>query len=347
MKSLLRRKTLREIDLLEKVISTFDGLARVEIVEEIEFEGRVFPIHVIEFGSENPEHPVVGYFGGVHGLEKIGSEVIIAYLESISTLIKWDESFKKRLKHSRMLFMPIVNPVGIWLRRRSNAQGVDLMRNSPSEGQGKKTFYSGHRLSNKLPWYRGEAGEQMELEAKALCKVVRERLFPAKMSMAVDIHSGFGAKDRFWFPYARGQEIFPHISEVMSLVDLFNKSYPHHFYTIEPTSSQYCIDGDLWDYLVDEFFAIHPNIKANEKMFLPWTLEMGSWIWLKKNPLQILNKLGFYHPLIPHRYQRILRRHLTLFDFLHRSVLFPSPWVDINNTESKKFQLLAKEKWYA
>ena len=82
-------------------------------------------------------------------------------------------------------------------------------------------------------------------------------------------------------------------------------------------------------------------------MFLPWTLEMGSWIWLKKNPLQVLNKLGFYHPLIPHRHQRILRRHLTLFDFLHRSVLFPKPWVNINKTDTQKFHLMAKEKWYA
>ena len=208
MKSLLRRKTLREIDHLEKVINKFDGLARCEIVEEVRYKERSFPIHVIEIGSENPEHPVIGFFGGVHGLEKIGSEIIISFMDSISSLVKWDESFKKRLKHSRMLFMPIINPVGIWLCRRSNAQGVDLMRNSPSEGGGQRALYSGHRLSNKLPWYRGEIGEQMELEAQAMCKVVKERLFPSKMSMAIDIHSGFGPKTVFGFPMPEVKKSF-------------------------------------------------------------------------------------------------------------------------------------------
>ena len=346
MRTFLGKKTIHELLYLNRIIDDLGDLARHQVVDEVTYKGRTFPLIAVELGSENLEDPVLSFFGGVHGLEKIGTEVILAYMESITSLIKWDESFKKRLKHSRLLFMPVINPVGIWLKSRSNGNGVDLMRNAPIEGTGKKTLYSGHRISNKLPWYRGDLDSEMEVETKAICKVVREKIFPSKLSMAVDVHSGFGAKDRFWFPYSRSNEVFPDISEVMALIQLFDKTHPHHFYTIEPTSYQYTIDGDVWDYLVEEFLQINKAQSDLKKLFLPWTLEMGSWIWLKKNPLQILNKMGMYHPLIPHRHQRILRRHFTLFDFLHRSVLFPKPWIQLNENQKLDFLKEAKDKWY-
>jgi hypothetical protein len=339
------KRKIKEYEYLNKILANFGDLARSEIVEVVKFKDQEFPIPVVELGSRNLEDPVLAFFGGVHGLEKIGSEVILAFMESLTSLVKWDESFKKRLKHSRLLFMPMVNPVGIWQKTRSNGNGVDLMRNSPLESSGPKALYSGHRLSPHLPWYRGPQGGQMEPEALALCRVVEEKIFPAKVSMAVDVHSGFGARDRFWFPYARAGALFPQLGEVMALTHLFTKTHPHHFYVIEPTSYQYTIDGDLWDFLVDKFQQSRSQTTA-KNIFLPWTLEMGSWIWLRKNPLQILNRMGLYHPLMPHRHQRILRRHFTLFDFLHRSILFPKAWTDLSDEDKKKWEYFAKSKWY-
>ena len=51
-------------------------------------------------------------------------------------------------------------------------------------------------------------------------------------------------------------------------------------------------------------------------MFLPWTLEMGSWAWVRKNPLQVFQALGFFNPIKPHRYARTMRRHARLVEFL-------------------------------
>ena len=48
--------------------------------------------------------------------------------------------------------------------------------------------------------------------------------------------------------------------------------------------------------------------------FLPLTLEMGSWLWVKKNPRQLFSRHGIFNPLIEHRQQRVLRRHLALLD---------------------------------
>ena len=101
----------------------------------------------------------MAYFGGVHGLEKIGSEVLLSYLQTIVHLLEWDEEFAARLEKSRLVFMPIVNPVGVFRGSRCNGNGVDLMRRAPDRGRRQDQLYSGHRLSPSLPWYRGEQTE--------------------------------------------------------------------------------------------------------------------------------------------------------------------------------------------
>lgn len=343
MKDLLARKNFHEMYELEKLIQDFGEFARVRSAGEVSYKDRSYPLYVLNVGSQNPEHPVLALFGGVHGLEKIGAEVVISYMHTVLELLRWDKSFHKRLETTRLLFMPIVNPIGIVLRSRSNGNGVDLMRNSPIEAPQKGgPIYRGHRISPRLPWYRGLEGAPMEPEAKALCEVVKTDLFPAKLAVAVDIHSGFGSIDRFWFPYAHTRDPFPFVGEVYALKELYDHTYPHHFYAIEPVSRQYTIHGDLWDYMFKESL----NLSGGKPKFFPWTLEMGSWMWLRKNPAQIFSPFGVFHPIKPHRRQRILRRHLTLFDFLHRSLDAAPSWADLPSEVKEQKKQLGLRLWY-
>jgi hypothetical protein len=342
VKELLARRNLLEMDELEQLIEMLGTNARVQVVDTARLKDREFPLYVIEIGSKHKEDPVVGFFGGVHGLEKIGSEVILAYMRTVIELLKWDQGFKDRLQHSRLVFMPIINPVGITLRSRANGNGVDLMRNSPLDAEeGGGPIYRGHRISKHLPWYRGAEGAPMELESQALCKVVEEYLFPSKISVAVDVHSGFGARDRFWFPYGYSRKPFEYMPEVYALKELFESTYPHHFYVIEPVSRQYTINGDLWDHM----FLRHRK-EAPDHRFFSWTLEMGSWLWLRKNPAQIFSRAGLFNPMIPHRRQRILRRHNNLFDFLHRAVMSPDAWLHLADPLREKKRQAGMKLWY-
>lgn len=108
-------------------------------------------------------------------------------------------------------------------------------------------------------------------------------------------------------------------------------------------SQEYVINGDLWDFLYDDFFNRH----GEDKLFLPLTLEMGSWLWLRKSPLHLFQRHGLFHPLSPHRQQRILRRHFTLFDFLFRSLLFPKKWTKLHKTQKTTYTDQALSLWYA
>jgi len=339
----LKNDRLPELVQLENIIQHLADQAQVQvqILTHINHQDREYPIHCLSIGSSAPDVPVLAFFGGVHGLEKIGSEVILSYLETISQLLTWDEEFIARLQKSRLVFMPLVNPVGIHLGTRCNGNGVDLMRNAPIEGQGATRLYSGHRISPKLPWFRGDA-ETMESEALALCQVVEQQLFTAPLAIALDLHSGFGIKDRLWFPYAGRHAPMANIAEAFALKALLDRCYPHHIYKVEPVSSEYVIHGDLWDYLYDQFL----QRKSASQVFMPLTLEMGSWLWLRKNPSHLFSRHGLFHPLLPHRQQRIFRRHFMLFDFLHRSLLCPQPWTGFSESDRAVFTANATELWY-
>jgi len=330
-----------ELEQLERIIEQLGDRAQIEVIDRIEYQQHTFPIYCITMGSSDPTVPVLAFFGGVHGLEKIGSEVILSYMQTITQLLEWDEEFLSRLEKSRLVFVPIVNPVGVYLGTRCNGNGVDLMRNSPVEGVGKTRIFSGHRITPHLPWYRGDA-LKMEKEAQALCYVVDKHLFSSPLSIALDLHSGFGIQDRLWFPYASRKTAFDFIAEIFALKELFDRCYQNHIYKIEPTCCEYIINGDLWDYLFDEFTQ---SAETNQ-LFLPLTLEMGSWTWLRKNPMHLFSKHGLFHPLLPHRQQRIFRRHFMLFDFLHRSLLYPEKWTQLDKQQKLAYKEKALELWY-
>ncbi len=326
---------------LEGLIEKLGPEARVNVLAEIPYEDHVFPIHSIEIGSEDPTSPCFTMVGGVHGLERIGSMVVISTLRTVIELLSWDQTLKDRLAHSRLIFVPILNPVGMFRRSRSNGNNVDLMRNAPVFSEEATRFlYGGHRLSPKIPFYRGALADGMEVENQVLFDFLKERVLPAKVSICLDVHSGFGADDRLWFPYARTKKPFPYFVEAYAFRELLNKTYPNHAYAVEPQSIQYTTHGDFWDYLFDVHFE-----NKTDQFFFPLTLELGSWKWIRKNPKQILGALGVFNPILPHRQARVLRDQKTFMDFLHRAVL-SSDWIKMNDEQRNIWRFEALNLWF-
>lgn len=312
-----------ELQALERLIKRAGSRLVSEIVTRVNCDGESLPVWCISIGNRSANVPAIGFFGGVHGVERIGSQVLIAYLNNLVERLQWDTTLHDMLTRVRLVFMPIVNPGGFLRGTRANPAGVDLMRHAPIDADARVPWpLGGQRLSPRLPWYRGHADTDLQPEAAAVFKVVRERLFNHSFALAIDCHSGFGFRDRLWFPYAKSQQPPAHLAEIHALANLFNRTYPNHsFYLIEPQCFNYTTHGDLWDYLYDE------ARKSDKALFLPFTLEMGSWIWMKKNPSQILDPLGLFNPMQPHRMERVLRRHLTLFEFFLQAAISHQRWL--------------------
>ena len=302
--------------------------------------GGTYPLHVVMLGNPDPTVPAVGYFGGVHGLERIGSEVVISYLQSLVMRLQWDRTLHQQLESVRLVFMPIVNPGGMALGTRANPGGVDLMRNSPVAAQEPVPFLvGGQRLSSRLPWYRGQHQGSMELENQAVCEVVTAELLSRKFSLALDCHSGFGTRDRIWFPYAHTRKPIVHLAEIQALKNIFIQSNSHHRYVFEPQSLQYLAHGDIWDHLYQQALA------ENQCVFLPLTLEMGSWLWVKKNPRQLFSRHGIFNPLIEHRQQRVLRQHQSFLEFLSRAACGHTLWLPQADARAT-LHAQALQDWY-
>lgn len=315
---------LSEIQRIERLRDLAVPQTAIRELARVSAKGHEFPIYSVEIGSADRNLPVLGLFGGVHGLERVGAQSVLSYLESLFEQLKWDEHLRESFSRVRIVSIPMLNPGGTYLGTRSNPRGVDLMRNAPVEApQDPALLIGGHRLTKLLPYYRGEVGQPMEIEAQTLVDYVKKEVFQAAAAIMVDVHSGFGIQDRLWYPFARSTEPFPQMNQVGAVKELLDRTHPNHIYLIEPQSLSYTTHGDLWDYIFDEWSQLG---RSDSQVFLPWTLEMGSWLWVRKNPLQLFSAFGRFNPIKIHRYRRIMRRHLPLFDFFLRAVKNHKSW---------------------
>jgi hypothetical protein len=304
----------------EEVVSSVAGRVSVSDVE--------LPIYRVDLGSKQPDVPVVLMIGGVHGIERIGSQVVTAWLASLLARLRWDQPLRELLTKVRITLLPIVNPGGMFLNQRGNPRGVDLMRNAPITAQDRSAFLlGGQRFSPRLPWYTGKPDQGMEAENLALESVIQELLPGRPFSVALDCHSGFGWQDQIWFPYAYRRRPMRRIGAVMALKLIWEQAYPNHNYRFEPQSAHYLTHGDLWDYFYKQIN------RENAGAFLPLTLEMGSWRWIRKRPRQLLRLDGLFNPLVPHRHQRVLRSHLTWMDFLLHAAASHGHWLPAGEEE--------------
>jgi hypothetical protein len=313
---------LPELSELEALLEQIEPYARIEALAHVNVRDHRLPVYAVSLGTREPAAPSLAFVGGVHGLERIGTQVVLAYLRTLSARLSWDRVLHDTLARVRLLFVPLLNPGGMLLRSRSNPRGVDLMRNAPRGQGGRGSFLlGGQRISAKLPWYAGREGES-ELESRALFEVIQRQCLCSSVSLAIDCHSGFGMLDRLWFPYARTRKTFPNLAEVVGLKHLLDRTLPHHVYRVEPQANAYTIEGDAWDYLYDLSRSLGP-----QRTFVPLTLEMGSWAWVRKNPRQLWSLDGSFNPVLPHRVKRTLRRHLPLFDLLLHAIASHEAWV--------------------
>ncbi|MEQ1636983.1 MAG: M14 family zinc carboxypeptidase [Methylococcales bacterium] len=331
---------LPELKQIEALIKHNTANLGAEVLSEIHFKQQVFPIYALTLGSKAKEAPCIVFVGGVHGLERIGTQVVLAFLETLLERLRWDLTLEVMLAQVRIVFLPLINPVGMFKHTRANGQGIDLMRNAPVDSREKTVWLAGgHRISARLPWYRGIEGAPMQAEAQILCDYIGNSVLTAPFSIVLDCHSGFGVHDRIWFPYAKSRkEPIKHLGEIYTLRKLFFQTYPYQNYCFEPQALHYLTHGDLWDHLYGQSLAL-------ETVFLPLTLEMGSWRWIRKNPLQLVNLLGMFHPIKQHRINRVLRGHLILMEFLVRATLSYQHWTDASQRQTLAKQ--AEELWYS
>jgi zinc carboxypeptidase len=135
--------TLAELDELARILEQNASRFEARTLCEVTDGERRFPIHAVTLGNPSPDAPAVGFFGGVHGLERVGTQVLLSFLDSLAGRLGWDERVQRVASEVRLVFMPLVNPAGMSRNTRANANGVDLMRNAPVQSRERVAFMLG------------------------------------------------------------------------------------------------------------------------------------------------------------------------------------------------------------
>ncbi|CAM2880111.1 DUF2817 domain-containing protein [Vibrio mytili] len=330
----------REIQHIEQLAKQYPRHLRLGFLADIAHKGNALPLYSLELGSTDNDAPCLVFTGAIHGVERIGSQIILAFIKSLLRRLEWDQQFKASLNNLQIVTVPVVNPWGVALKRRSNHNGVDLMRNAPVNSNNPiYHLHAGQNFSSHLPWYRGNPSK-MEQELQVLSHYILGYAKQARTTIVLDLHSGFGTRDRLWFPYAHQTTPPNNLAQYYLLYRLFRKSYPHYeLYQFEPQWHHYTTHGDFWDWMLNEHQA------QSEHPFLPLTLELGSWLWVKKNPIQLLRFSQLFHPTKTHRIKRVQRRHSTFLNYLIQ-VLNNDLIASMDLSVEEKYLEKANKLWY-
>ncbi len=100
---------LPELTALERLIASGGPDLEVSTACTVNMDGQSLPVYTLAIGNPSPDVPAVGFFGGIHGLERIGTQVLLSFLEGLLARLRWDHMLHQQLAHVRLVFMPLVN----------------------------------------------------------------------------------------------------------------------------------------------------------------------------------------------------------------------------------------------
>lgn len=123
-------------------------------------------------GDENilPNSDISLIIGVFHGDEPQGKFLIEKYLKQLSSTPTSKSGGKKT---NNLLFIPCLNPDGMQLGQRTNANGVDLNRNFPTKNWGENHGDNATCDDAETAYYGGTSGGS-EIETQFLIDTIRE-----------------------------------------------------------------------------------------------------------------------------------------------------------------------------
>jgi hypothetical protein len=302
-----------------RFVRRHEGLVRMR---QLDFStptrhGQRWPIYLLEIGKPAAfKRHAVSLVSGVHGLETIAIRIHLDILKNmLNPKSAW---YSERLLKGKfgIYSIPILNPAGVAAETRSNGRGVDLNRNSGIDAEaGSIPFFGGHRISPALPYYRGKT---LQRESRALFRFLRGEVWHGRRRVhtAIDLHSGYGSQNYLWWPYSFSKKPVYQKAAFEQMAENLKANHPD--YRIEPMSLSYQTHGDLWDRALLEFETAQQTLARRKKsLFLPLTLEIGTWRELRKNPARLLKKQNIFNPPSRSRKDYLREHRQLLWDIVH------------------------------
>lgn len=104
--------TPRELGHIQDFAERYPELSLTTLTR-IEHQGFEMPLQRLSMGSQDPTAPCLILTGSIHGVERIGSQIILAFIKSLLKRRHWDSQLNDTLNKIQVLTVPVVNPWGV------------------------------------------------------------------------------------------------------------------------------------------------------------------------------------------------------------------------------------------
>src|SRR5438105_2320042 len=85
-------RSIPELADLERLARAFGDVAALESLCSVTWGDTTLPVRALALGSRRTDAPVFICVGGVHGLERIGAQVVLGFIETLVAAVRWDRA---------------------------------------------------------------------------------------------------------------------------------------------------------------------------------------------------------------------------------------------------------------
>ena len=102
------KQSFPELEQVEAILQEDNAMyLHSQILCRVSHHNDELPVYALTLGNREADVPCVTFVAGVHGLERIGTQVVIAFLEGLLERLKWDRVLAEILQRVRIHFLQI------------------------------------------------------------------------------------------------------------------------------------------------------------------------------------------------------------------------------------------------
>ena len=83
------QRSIPELLDLDRLAGALVGRASLETLCTVHWQDIALPVRALTLGAVEPEAPLLLCVGGVHGLERIGAQVVLGFIETLVAALRW------------------------------------------------------------------------------------------------------------------------------------------------------------------------------------------------------------------------------------------------------------------
>ena len=87
-------------------IKQLEPFAEIREESTISYKNSQFAIQSITLGNRDPKAPCLILVAGIHGVEVIGIDVLVPFLNRLASMLRWDRAIHQQLEHLKLVILP-------------------------------------------------------------------------------------------------------------------------------------------------------------------------------------------------------------------------------------------------